>query len=131
MLVSGHHYAVYHDEKFWKNATKFAPERWLGDSEYENDKREALEPFSTGPANCLGKKYVACQPGYLSDTEIVTTDIFICFSLAYTEMRLILAKLVYAFDIKMAQGNDDWMDQRTFGVWEKPALNVYLTPVTH
>lgn len=37
--------------------TSFIPERWLGeDSCFANDKKGALNPFSYGPRNCLGKK---------------------------------------------------------------------------
>lgn len=40
------------------NPTDFVPERWLGDEKYQNDIRKAYQPFSYGPRNCLGKKYV-------------------------------------------------------------------------
>lgn len=31
----------------------------MGDPEFESDKRHALQPFSLGPRNCLGRKYVS------------------------------------------------------------------------
>jgi len=36
----------------------FVPERWLPNApaRYVNDIKEALNPFSTGPRNCIGKK---------------------------------------------------------------------------
>jgi hypothetical protein len=46
-------------------------------------------------------------------------------------MRLILARIIYAFDMKLAESSREWMDgQQAFGLWQKPALNVYLTPVS-
>ena len=50
-----HHLATYRCEKNFKNANEFHPERWLGDPSYAGDNLAAVEPFSTGPRNCLGK----------------------------------------------------------------------------
>lgn len=51
------------------------------------------------------------------------------FSLAYAEMRLILARILFNFDLKLVNEEEDWMDQCTFILWEKGPLNIYLTPV--
>lgn len=53
----------------------------------------------------------------------------IFFSLAYAEMRLILARILFNFDLKLVNDEEDWMDQCTFILWEKGPLNIYLTPV--
>ena len=59
--------------------------------------------------------------GHLTDMRI---------SLAIAEMRLILARLLYAFDVKLREDCEDWMNgQVSFALWSKPPLNVYLTPV--
>lgn len=51
-------------------------------------------------------------------------------SLAYAEMRLILAKILWHFDLELVPHQDDWMsNQRVFALWEKPALQIRLTPV--
>lgn len=50
-------------------------------------------------------------------------------SLAYAEMRLILARIIFNFDLKLVNEEEDWMDQCTFILWEKGPLNIYLTPV--
>ena len=50
-------------------------------------------------------------------------------SLAYAEMRLILARILFNFDLELADPNLKWMDQKVFTLWSKPELNVYLTPV--
>lgn len=45
-------------------------------------------------------------------------------------MRLILAKVLWHFDVELVQPGNEWMrDQRVFALWEKPALEVRLTPV--
>lgn len=45
-------------------------------------------------------------------------------------MRLILAKILYNFDISIDDDSRNWiLNQRSFTVWEKPALNIHLTPV--
>jgi hypothetical protein len=45
-------------------------------------------------------------------------------------MRLILAKILFHFDLELVQPGQDWMSgQRVFALWEKPALEVRLTPV--
>jgi cytochrome P450 len=35
---------------------EYIPERWLGDKEFEGDARHAVQPFSMGTRDCLGKK---------------------------------------------------------------------------
>lgn len=49
---------MFHNPKFFKDAEVFVPERWLGDPKYADDKRVAVQPFSVGPRNCIGKKCV-------------------------------------------------------------------------
>ena len=64
MRVAVPGYVAYRSERNFRDADEFVPERWLfGDGEdaerkgyYEGDRREALQPFSLGPRNCLGKK---------------------------------------------------------------------------
>jgi cytochrome P450 len=52
---------VHHDEKIYKDAKKFVPERWMGDSPKALN-GESLEKyfvaFGKGPRSCLGIKYV-------------------------------------------------------------------------
>lgn len=50
-------------------------------------------------------------------------------SLAYAEMRLVLARLVFNFDMRLADPNSKWLDQKVYILWDKPELNVVLTPV--
>lgn len=58
--VGMHHLATYRNEDLFRKPYEFHPERWLGeDPEFKDDKLEAMEPFSVGPRNCLGK--VSCD----------------------------------------------------------------------
>ena len=51
-------------------------------------------------------------------------------SLAYAEMRLILAKIIYNFDMTICNDSLRWIeDQKTYILWDKPSLNVYMSPV--
>ena len=64
---------------------------------------------------------------YLSRTYMLTSS-FPARSLAYAEMRLIMAKLVWNFDIRLAEDSAGWDTRsRVYTLWEKPSLNVYLT----
>ncbi|PNS17594.1 Isotrichodermin C-15 hydroxylase [Sphaceloma murrayae] len=96
--------ALYRDPRNFKNPNQFVPERWLGDPEYEGDVKEAFNPFHLGPRACLGR------------------------NLAYAEMRVIFAKMLFNFDMKLADESQDWMDQNMYVVWEKNTLKVHLIP---
>lgn len=48
-------------------------------------------------------------------------------SLAYSEMRLIMSRLLWNFDVKIADDSRSWINQKIFLFWEKGPLNVYLT----
>ncbi|KAL1867677.1 hypothetical protein Daus18300_006232 [Diaporthe australafricana] len=49
-------YAIFRDPNNFSLPDSFIPERWLGDPRFVNDKKDALQPFSHGPRNCIGKK---------------------------------------------------------------------------
>ena len=50
-------------------------------------------------------------------------------SLAYAEFRLILARMMWNFDIEIADQSRNWMDQQqSYLLWRKPALYALLTP---
>ncbi|KAI7712361.1 putative P450 monooxygenase [Hortaea werneckii] len=104
--VSVSHYPAYHSESNFKNAESFVPERWMGDPMYANDKRSGHQPFSFGPRNCLGK------------------------NLAYAEMRLLMAKVVWSFDFELDARSENWFQRnKVFTLWEKPELLVHLKEV--
>jgi len=62
--------------------------------------------------------------------ELVITDAL--FSLAYAEMRLILSRILFSFDMTLVDPEVNWLDQdrnKTYVLWSKPPLNVHMTPV--
>jgi cytochrome P450 len=88
----------------------FVPERFL--QKDSRDNMEGFMPFAAGRHSCIGMK------------------------LAYAEMRVALAKLIWTFDMRLAEGMEsefggrwDWGKQRTFIFWDKKPLNVVLTRV--
>ncbi|KAF3384734.1 Versicolorin B desaturase [Penicillium rolfsii] len=86
------------------NPDEFIPQRWLDDSsEIRNDNKAAAQPFSLGPRSCPGK------------------------SMAYMEAGLILARILWSFDLQLAPGCAAWHQQRAFLIWEKGPLLVKLT----
>ncbi|KAJ5801644.1 uncharacterized protein N7518_003712 [Penicillium psychrosexuale] len=99
--LSVHHWATYHSAQNFRLPDQFIPERWIGD-EFASDNKAAFQPFSFGPRNCIGK------------------------NLAYHEMRLILAKMLYNFDLSLLPESVGWDKQKTFLLWEKNDLMVQL-----
>ena len=108
-LVGVYHWAAGHYSAAWKDASSFVPERWLPDNaEYRDDKRGVTQPYSAGARNCVGQ------------------------SLAQAELRLILAMIVWEFDMQLEDPEDsEWMNTKVFGlVAEKGPLMVKLKEVT-
>ncbi|KAG4442095.1 hypothetical protein IFR05_002432 [Cadophora sp. M221] len=98
--------ATYHSSTNFHDPERFAPERWLPNppEEFSKDVKEALNPFSTGPRNCIGK------------------------NLAYNEMRSVVARMLWHFDMKLCEDSQSWADnQLVYFLWEKPALNIVLS----
>ncbi|KAI5920174.1 cytochrome P450 [Camillea tinctor] len=99
------HWPMFRNPKYFTQAEQFAPERWLGDPRYKGDRLDMVQAFSYGPRNCLGK------------------------NLAWAEMRLILARLVWNFDFELAKDSYDWMDKiQVYTIYDKPELNVHYVP---
>ena len=49
--------------------------------------------------------------------------------MAMHEMRLLLARVVFSFDFELCDKTQAWLDQRTFGLWEKHDLFCRVKPV--
>ncbi|KAI1804330.1 cytochrome P450 [Daldinia bambusicola] len=109
-VVAVHHMSAYHSELNFHRAREYIPERWLPESvtnpasPFYNDRRDAHRPFSFGPRDCIGR------------------------NLAIHEMHLIMAKVLWHFDLALDEKSQDWHNQRIFGLWEKPPLEVLVRP---
>lgn len=61
-------------------------------------------------------------PQIVSGAQALTTD-----SLAYHEMRLVMAAVMLSFDIELSKEADDWVNHKCHILWEKPAMMAKLT----
>ena len=106
-------YSTFRSPRWFTDADTFAPERWLrkNDAKAAEAVRrfpvhtlDAYQPFGIGPRNCLGQ------------------------ALAWVEMRLFLAMLLWKYDLEVPAGEDasSWMDQKIWWTWEKGPLHVKL-----
>jgi cytochrome P450 len=57
-VVTLWHWSLYNNDEFFATPELFIPERFLDDPRFANDRRDGFQPFSFGPRNCIGKKYV-------------------------------------------------------------------------
>lgn len=99
-------WSTFHSAKNFRDPDTFIPERWLDEPAYATDCKSAMQPFSVGPRNCLGR------------------------NLAYAEMRLIITRVLWNFDLALDARSDKWIEQRVFLLWEKSPLYVKLIPVS-
>ena len=102
-VVSIPQWAAYQSPNNFSSPSVFAPERWLtksSTSDYRTDRKDAFQPFSLGQHNCPGR------------------------SIAYLEMRLILAKLLWNFDLEPVTGYDlpQWDKQKIYWFWDKQSV---------
>ncbi|KAL8687603.1 MAG: hypothetical protein Q9218_006271 [Villophora microphyllina] len=93
-------YNVNRSNALFHKANIFVPERWYPLSkrpaEYASDHLTASNAFSVGPASCLGR------------------------GLAWAEMRLFLARLLWAFELEAEQGKAvDWNSQKMLMIVQK------------
>ncbi|KAK3317945.1 cytochrome P450 [Apodospora peruviana] len=109
--VSVQAYAMNRDPAYFHRPDDFLPERWLPvatadeKSPFFGDRREAMQAFSLGARSCMGQH------------------------LAWAEMRLIMAKLLWNFDFAAPEDKGKWLnweDLRTFLLVEKRPINVTL-----
>jgi cytochrome P450 len=98
--VSVHQSAANRSSRNFHEPMTFAPERWLPDApvRFANDNKGVFQPFSVGPRNCIGR------------------------NLAYNEMRLILARVLWNFDLTLCEESNEWYKQKAYVLWEKPPL---------
>lgn len=75
---------------------------------------------------------VSVKSEFLRFTTIFAVSISLTrTSLAYAEMRLILAKLVWNFDLELDPRSKNWLEKNVLRfMWDKPELYVRLIPRT-
>ncbi|GAB1312717.1 Cytochrome P450 monooxygenase [Madurella fahalii] len=101
---------IQNSATLWVDPDGFHPERFLApshpfyDGRFEKDVKEAYMPFSTGPRNCIASKMFLAQA------------------------RVILARLAWAFDLSLVEGQDSWLDQKAYLVFEPKPLYFELRP---
>ncbi|EXJ66783.1 uncharacterized protein A1O5_09978 [Cladophialophora psammophila CBS 110553] len=98
-------YPMTHTSRNFKDPDSFVPERWLKDPLYKTDDLAASQPFSFGPRNCIGK------------------------NLAYAEMRLVLCKILWHFDLELMSESEKWFPHNMIVIWDGPPLYVKLHAV--
>lgn len=57
-IVSVAQWPANHSVRNFSDPEQFKPERFLEPEKFAHDDFDVLQPFSTGPRNCIGKKYV-------------------------------------------------------------------------
>lgn len=107
-VVSVPPWATYRAERNFVEPEHFMPARWLSDANARGGSRDdkaAFNPFSLGPHNCPGQ------------------------NLAWLELRLILGKLLWHFDVSIPPGVDlpVWEKQSIWWFWDKQPAIVRLT----
>jgi cytochrome P450 len=88
-IIGTPHYAIHHNPAYFAEPFRFVPERWLVQGGEADDEKatarvalaqSAFCPFSIGPRGCIGK------------------------GLAYVEMSIALARLLFMYDLRAARG---------------------------
>ncbi|EME79757.1 uncharacterized protein MYCFIDRAFT_190535 [Pseudocercospora fijiensis CIRAD86] len=108
-VLSIHHRAMYRSEHNFKRAQEFIPERWMPNSdiysEFASDRRDAFHPFSCGPRMCPAR------------------------NLGYAEISIILARILWNFEIVVAEESRHWRENlKGWVLWEKRPFWLYLIP---
>ncbi|RVX69875.1 hypothetical protein B0A52_05709 [Exophiala mesophila] len=109
------HHIAYRSSLHFARPKEFVPERWLANrpEEFASDNASGIfQPFAAGPRNCIGS------------------------NLAKAEMRLILATLLWRFEMNKPsadqQGGQDWdgwfQRLKVYFLWHKPPLMVEMKP---
>ncbi|KAI0009074.1 cytochrome P450 monooxygenase-like protein [Xylariaceae sp. FL0662B] len=98
-------WATYQSTDNFANPTEFVPERWLDDAPepYKDDVKASLQPFSMGPRNCIGKNF------------------------AYLQIRQILSRLLWHFDVELCAESENWAAQQAHLLWDMKPLYVKLS----
>ncbi|OHW97441.1 benzoate 4-monooxygenase cytochrome p450 [Colletotrichum incanum] len=92
-------WSITHNPKYFSDPWEFKPERWLDPDSKDN--KDASRPFLLGPRDCLGRNF------------------------ALMELNLVLAKLLWSYDMELVNKDVNFLEQSTVHVlWWKPGLFV-------
>jgi cytochrome P450 len=84
IVVGTPHYTIHHNAAYYPDPFSYVPERWIPGNGIDERNvalaHSAFCPFSIGPRGCIGK------------------------GLAYIEMTITLARLLFLYDVRRAQG---------------------------
>ncbi|KUL83816.1 hypothetical protein ZTR_06623 [Talaromyces verruculosus] len=94
-------YAANRSSSHFRLPNEYRPERWLEGSDFKDDRLEAVQPFIMGVNACIGR------------------------GLAWMEMRVTLAKLLWKFDWVVNEGDGDAFEQsKAWHVWVKSYVHL-------
>ncbi|KAL2130086.1 hypothetical protein VTI74DRAFT_6924 [Chaetomium olivicolor] len=112
IIVGTPHYAIHHNPAYYPDPFAYKPERWIvadqeknggeGVSETEVSlAQSAFCPFSIGPRGCIGK------------------------GLAYVEMSLTLARVLFMYDVRKAVGVADPAEGKPGAEWGRERVGEF------
>ncbi|KAJ0120937.1 benzoate 4-monooxygenase cytochrome P450 [Diaporthe amygdali] len=102
-IVSTNPFAASMSPDNFQDPWVFEPRRWI--CKGNKDTLDASQPFSLGSRICLGQ------------------------SLGWLEMRTMLAKIHYKYDLELVDPKLDWHAQsQMHTLWQKPVMKVIVTP---
>ncbi|CAI2177339.1 17401_t:CDS:10 [Funneliformis geosporum] len=73
-IIKVSNYGVHHDPKYWKNAYKFDPDRWLSKEKNEKTHSFSYIPFSAGPRNCVGQNFSVMEQRVILTMFLIKYD---------------------------------------------------------
>lgn len=109
IVIGTPHYTIHHNPAYYPEPFAYRPERWI----VANEKREgsseervvlaqsAFCPFSIGPRGCIGK------------------------GLAYVEMGIALARVLFLYDLRKAQGVVDPGEGKVGAGWGRDRVGEF------
>lgn len=103
-------YTLQFSPEHFTNPETFLPDRWLPPparpAEIINHRPGAIQPFGLGPRRCIGRE------------------------LGWVEMRLIITRMLWNFDISIADPANalDWNSLKTYILVEKEPVMVRFMP---